>query len=509
MVSSLDILWFKNTFGKTINDKFSDSLFTLDFLTAIACQETGYVWSKLKKEGLALEDILKLCVGDTLDSPKRRAFPKNKAELLSRTNGDKMFDIAHDYLVAMAEYIPGYKNVSKKAHKFCRGYGIFQYDLQHFKTDPEYFLNEKWCDFDEVLIKLEEELDQALRIVVNKGGISAGTTEPLTKEQLSFIGIAYNTGNNFKLSKGLKQGHRVNDKYYGEYLYEYIERAESVKTANEDAPLNESENTLITNLEYPGSTISRTSNTNKYIVKKIQERLEELDFGPVGVDGDFGVMTEHAIMAFQALNDDENGMALNVDGEVGELTWDALFQDRSDIEDPVPDLSGIPSDKLAFIKVANAQIGVKQSTRGSETGPMVDAYIYSTGLRPGKSSYWCMAFVYWCAMKTCNERNIINNFPKTAHVKTSWNRAKQTGIGAIVERGEATSDTVKPGMVFYISTGSTSGHTGIVTKVSSTTVHTIEGNTNEGGSSNGYGVFARTRKIKSSNLMGYIDFWGS
>ena len=509
MVNASDIFWFKKTFGKQIIDKFSDSPFTLDFITAIACQETGYVWTKLKKDGLSTDEILDLCVGDTLDYPKRRAFPRNKAALLSRSGGKKMFEIAHEYLGAMAEHISGYKNVSKRASKFCRGYGIFQYDLQHFKSDPEYFLEKKWGDFGEVLIKLEEELEQALRIVVNKGGVSAGATGSLTNLELCYVGIAYNTGNNFRPSRGLKQGHRSNGKYYGEYLHYYIEMAERVEFIEEDLHREESDGASSVNLEYPGSAISRTSQTDKAIVRKIQARLEELDFGPVGVDGDFGVITEHAVMAFQALNDDENGMALDVDGEIGELTWDALFQERTEIEDPVPDLSDITSDRLAFIEVANAQIGVKQSTRGSETGPMVDAYILSTGLKPGKSSYWCMAFVYWCAMKTCEERDINNNLPRTAHVKTSWNRSKASGAGAIVERNDAKSTTVKPGMVFYISTGQTTGHTGIVTKVSGGTISTIEGNTNEGGSRNGYGVFARTRRIKPTNLIGYIDFWAS
>ena len=51
-----------------------------------------------------------------------------------------MFRIAHEALVSMAEHVPGYGKVAKLPHKFCHGYGIFQYDLQFFLTDPDYFL---------------------------------------------------------------------------------------------------------------------------------------------------------------------------------------------------------------------------------------------------------------------------------------------------------------------------------------------------------------------------------
>ncbi len=37
-------------------------------------------------------------------------------------------------------HVPAYSKVAKLPHKFCHGYGIFQYDLQFFLTDPDYFL---------------------------------------------------------------------------------------------------------------------------------------------------------------------------------------------------------------------------------------------------------------------------------------------------------------------------------------------------------------------------------
>jgi hypothetical protein len=82
-----------------------------------------------------------------------------------------------------------------------------------------------------------------------------------------------------------------------------------------------------------------------------------------------------------------------------------------------------------------------------------------------------------------------------------------TGI-TIVPHADAMADPslVTPGMVFYIDTGGGHGHAGFVADVIGGTLVTIEGNTNEGGSSNGIGVFHRTqRKIRDISI-GFISF---
>ena len=131
MPSREDIRWFKEQFQDEIAQAIVGTPLTVDHITALACQETGSVWPLLRKAGLSVPQITALCVGDTLDDTgKRKAFPRNKAELLAWANGKAMFDIAHQALVDMAEFVPGYKKVAKSSDKFCRGYGVFQLDLQ-------------------------------------------------------------------------------------------------------------------------------------------------------------------------------------------------------------------------------------------------------------------------------------------------------------------------------------------------------------------------------------------
>ena len=80
--------------------------------------------------------LLKLCVGDTIDAPRRSAFPRNKAALIAQPRGQQMFELAHSLLVEMADAtgIESYIDAGRNPNKFCRGYGIFQRDLQFLKV---------------------------------------------------------------------------------------------------------------------------------------------------------------------------------------------------------------------------------------------------------------------------------------------------------------------------------------------------------------------------------------
>ena len=60
---------------------------------------------------------------------------------------------------------------------------------------------------------------------------------------------------------------------------------------------------------------------------------------------------------------------------------------------------------------------------------------------------------------------------------------------------------VKPGDIFLLQkTPNDWHHTGIILSVAAETFETIEGNTNEGGSSNGNGVYKRIRNFMGTKL---------
>lgn len=222
-----DVLWFKSNFQQAIETATAGTPLTVDFIAALACQETGEIWTVLRRKGLPTARVLALCCGDTLDADKgRRAFPTTKAELLAAPRGGEMFAIARQALVAMAEHIPAYRSVAARSHKFCHGFGLFQLDLQFFRTDPGYFLNREYERFEHTLSRCLGELRRALR----KLGLE--DRETLGDLELAAVGIAYNTGG-FKPAKGLKQGHFNGDQFYGEALFDFLRLAHTVAVSGE------------------------------------------------------------------------------------------------------------------------------------------------------------------------------------------------------------------------------------------------------------------------------------
>jgi hypothetical protein len=216
-----DIAWFKSQFSGDITAALAGTPFDIDMVTAIACQETGYIWQRLRRKGLGVDRILELCVGDTIDS--RSVFPRSKAELLTAPGGQEMFDIARAALVDMAAQIPGYSAMVGRPNKFCHGYGIFQYDIQFFKSDPQYFLERRYTRFDASLGKCVQELKNALAALRWQDRFS------LTDLEKAAVAIVYNMGfRHYRPDKGLKQGYFDKTKYYGEYYFDYLRLAHSV-----------------------------------------------------------------------------------------------------------------------------------------------------------------------------------------------------------------------------------------------------------------------------------------
>lgn len=233
MALSEDIAWFKQNFAAAISARLAGTPLSLDLICAIAVQETGELWRKMRLTH-SRADVLRLSVGDTLDTPRRKAFPRDKAALVAVPRGAEMFKLAHKLLGEMAEAtgIPAYKSAAAKPNKFVHGYGIFQNDLQHFKDDPDYFLEQRWSDFDAMLDKLMKELRGAL------ASLKLTNKSSLTDLEAAFVAIVYNTGfGNFSAAKGLKQGFFDGVHFYGENIDSFLKIARSVPTPGGAAPV--------------------------------------------------------------------------------------------------------------------------------------------------------------------------------------------------------------------------------------------------------------------------------
>ncbi|MCD0470478.1 CHAP domain-containing protein [Flavobacterium sp. JAS] len=136
------------------------------------------------------------------------------------------------------------------------------------------------------------------------------------------------------------------------------------------------------------------------------------------------------------------------------------------------------------LEIATAQIGVEEIPKHSNSGPEVEIYLKSVGLTRGYS--WCMAFIYWCAQNASAQTNLKNPLKKTGGVLDQYN-----------SRPLLVQTVPKVGDIFILDLGKGLGHTGIVEKIANNIIYTIEGNTNDTGSREGYKVCRRTREIKT------------
>ncbi|PSJ40907.1 hypothetical protein [Allosphingosinicella deserti] len=227
MVKTSDIAWFKSNFAGKMAQALEGSVFDVDMLTAIACQETGSLWAPMRQvPSLSPDRVVALCCGDTLDADKgRRAFPRTKADLLAVPRGQQMFDIARSALLDMAEHIPDYRFARTNPKKFSHGFGVFQYDLQFFLTDPDYFIEKKYESFDNALQRAIGELNRGLR------KLRLQDRSTITDREFCHVAIAYNTGG-FNPAKELKQGHFDGKKFYGESIRDFLAMARTVPTGN-------------------------------------------------------------------------------------------------------------------------------------------------------------------------------------------------------------------------------------------------------------------------------------
>ncbi len=216
--------WFKTTFRDDIARVPASAALGIDFFAAIATQESSEVWGGLIRGSLRRDEILALSVGDTIEAPGRKAFPRDKAALLTLPEGAALFEVARRALVEVGAVNAAYRRVAAaRPDAFCHGFGIFQYDIQFARTDPGFFLKREWHAFDRCLDRFMIEMGRARRAA------HVADKAVLSHDDRVFVGIAYNTGR-VDPARGFKQGHRDRDSglYYGEMIDRYLKIAESV-----------------------------------------------------------------------------------------------------------------------------------------------------------------------------------------------------------------------------------------------------------------------------------------
>ena len=264
-------------------------------------------------------------------------------------------------------------------------------------------------------------------------------------------------------------------------------------------------------MNYPGRIIRKGEQDAK-IVRAIKEQLNILlcSAGDVSLRLDpdnpsLGDKVVQTIKLFQARHVDGEGRPLKQDGQVGSLTWAALFGTGSVV------VSSTFTDGYLAAVLSTASVEEQKKVRevpvNSNRGPEVEAYLQRVGVPPGNS--WCCAFVFWCFDEAAKSGGRPNPMVKTAGCLDHWSRAKAAGTPLVGSREAVNStDLVKPGMVFIMDHGAGKGHTGLVERVDGGLITTIEGNTDASKTREGGGVYRLNRKIVEVNK-GFIDYSGA
>lgn len=252
-------------------------------------------------------------------------------------------------------------------------------------------------------------------------------------------------------------------------------------------------------------------------LRRCQERLQVLGHGPLSADGLWGSITSGAVSKFQTADH------LPVTGTIDERTWGRLYavqtaavpaavvtadtQALAALAKAGVAAHGADADKvLKVIEGALTWVGKKESPKGSNGGPDIDAMVsgyYSAAQEKesGKPPWCALAVSYW-----------LKQGLACPDYKSTPMKARYGGAAQFQEWGKKNgrflpaTGTAPAGAVFVMSRdgsgsdagGAKAGHVGMIVAEVGDSVRTVEGNVSDS-------VAARTRK--KSELLGYIRWW--
>jgi hypothetical protein len=230
-------------------------------------------------------------------------------------------------------------------------------------------------------------------------------------------------------------------------------------------------------------------------VRRVQEWLKINGFG-TGMDGDFGEATKKCVTRFQT------SKRLQETGEVDELTWNLLV---NPLVKALAPLGFPPGTKLseAILRVAEQHLGQHPiEVGGDNRGPWVRVYLDGN---EGPSWRWCAGFVTFVMKQACMELGHALPIAGSYSCDSLAYQAKQAHLfvpGAEMESGGVAWSDLGRAQIFLVRRTPTDWtHTGFSFDGKNTVFSTIEGNTNEDGSANGFEVAQRLRSVPKKDFI--------
>lgn len=237
-------------------------------------------------------------------------------------------------------------------------------------------------------------------------------------------------------------------------------------------------------------------------VKKVQEWINLWKYSDknwnisISIDGDFGNETHNAVIEFQGLHN------LKPDGIIGNLTWRQLTEPMRKAFTRIDVVSDLRS-----LVVLYAEQHLKASARelNQNEGTWVRAYMDGN---EGSQWPWCVGFVQTIidqASYTQNNKDLTEYLPLTYNCDDLGNYAKKKNRFIsnkdLIQKIDDEPDTIEKGDIFLVCNERNEwSHTGLIIDRDNDWITTIEGNSNDEGSREGYEVCQRKRNFHINKI---------
>lgn len=224
-------------------------------------------------------------------------------------------------------------------------------------------------------------------------------------------------------------------------------------------------------------------------VRRVQEWLTLNRLGVI-IDGEFGPATATAVSVVQ------QKASLPVTGVVDAHTMNTLVTSMNAAVAPVPQTASLGADVVACAEQHIAQH--PREIGGENRGPWVRLYMNG---EEGTEFPWCAGFACSMIAQAAGDRALP--FRASFSCQELGEAAKAAGM--LVSCDGVDPSAIHPGALFLVRKKDGSGwhHTGIVASAGPDTVTTIEGNTNDDGSREGYEAIKRVRPYSGIDFLVY------
>lgn len=228
-------------------------------------------------------------------------------------------------------------------------------------------------------------------------------------------------------------------------------------------------------------------------VRQLQEWLNLHSHG-TAVDGRFGDATRRALATYQT------SMQAPIGDQVDLPVWKSLVAPIVGALSAVPTGMTLPQ---AVLEVARAHLEQHPAEVGGDNkGPWVRLYMEGN---EGSEWRWCAGFVCFALAQACRALGRPMPFKRSFSCDKLAARAEAAGLlvpGEDIASGRMSWSDMGPCSIFLVRrTSDDWSHTGFAFDGSGTSCATLEGNTNDDGSANGYEVCARSRSVAGKDFI--------